>query len=139
MTRTFINAAAIVLNAAIDVTFFGTTISILEATCFVVILIAILLHSNLARHYKPEPWGAAPPFPPLHCTPLTRTRARHAAAPERAERAERSSISTAAAPSPLPARSTQRAHARPASPSHLTMVMVFSDGELNTNPPKPFQ
>jgi len=55
MTRTFINAAAIVLNAAIDVTFFGTTISILEATCFVVILIAILLHSNLARHYKPEP------------------------------------------------------------------------------------
>ena len=53
MTRTFINAAAIVLNAALDVTFFGDSISVLEATCFAVILSAIFLYSNLAKDYKP--------------------------------------------------------------------------------------
>ena len=53
MTRTFINAAAIVLNAALDVTFFGDSISVLEATCFAVILASIFLYSNLAKDYKP--------------------------------------------------------------------------------------
>ena len=53
MTATFINAAAIVLNAALDVTFFGDSISVLEATCFAVILSAIFLYSNLAKDYKP--------------------------------------------------------------------------------------
>ena len=61
MARTFINAAAIVCNAALDITFFGDSISILEATCFLVILASIFLYSNLARDYKPPTPASKPP------------------------------------------------------------------------------
>ena len=49
IARTFINTAAICCTALVDVTFFGASISVLEMTTFLVIIIAVFLHTALAR------------------------------------------------------------------------------------------
>lgn len=51
LTRTLINTAAIVVTATIDAAFFGERITVLEATTFVVIFIAIFVNAVLGRHY----------------------------------------------------------------------------------------
>ena len=62
ITRTFINTAAICFTALIDVLFFGAEITPLELTTFGVIMLAVYLHTVLARNY-------APPPPPPPATP----------------------------------------------------------------------
>ncbi|KAJ8611137.1 hypothetical protein CTAYLR_003544 [Chrysophaeum taylorii] len=51
ITRTFINTAAIVLTALVDVLFFRASISVLEMTTFVVISIAVFLHTVIAKQF----------------------------------------------------------------------------------------
>jgi hypothetical protein len=53
LVRTFINAVAIVCNAAIDSVFFNSQVTVSDVTCFVVILSATVLYANLAQDYKP--------------------------------------------------------------------------------------
>ena len=55
ITRTFINTAAICFTALIDVLFFGAEITPLELTTFGVIMLAVYLHTVLARNYAPPP------------------------------------------------------------------------------------
>jgi hypothetical protein len=50
MTRTFINATAIVFNGLLDMLFFGTPLTLSDATCFSVILCSA---------YRPAPPGAS--------------------------------------------------------------------------------
>eukprot|EP00634_Sargassococcus_sp_CCMP2135_P009426 CAMPEP_0198645632 /NCGR_PEP_ID=MMETSP1467-20131203/1347_1 /TAXON_ID=1462469 /ORGANISM="unid. sp., Strain CCMP2135" /LENGTH=312 /DNA_ID=CAMNT_0044381125 /DNA_START=128 /DNA_END=1066 /DNA_ORIENTATION=+ len=49
ITRTFINTAAICCTALVDLYFFDASISVLESTTFVVIMIAVFLHTVLAK------------------------------------------------------------------------------------------
>ena len=54
ITRTLINTTAICFTAVFDVIYFGETISMLEATTFAVIFIAVYQHSILSKDYKPS-------------------------------------------------------------------------------------
>ena len=53
MVRTFVNALAIVFNALLDASFFGSPVTLSDVTCFSVILCATFLYGNLAKDYKP--------------------------------------------------------------------------------------
>mmetsp|Transcript_14875 Transcript_14875/g.48526 ORF Transcript_14875/g.48526 Transcript_14875/m.48526 type:complete len:356 (+) Transcript_14875:114-1181(+) len=55
ITRTFINTAAICCTALVDLYIFDASISVLELTTFVVIMIAVFLHSVLAKQITPSP------------------------------------------------------------------------------------
>eukprot|EP00966_Prymnesium_polylepis_P159298 3681619-Prymnesium_polylepis.1 len=52
LARTFINTGAICLAVAIDVFVFGETVSLLEGTAFVLILIAVYLYSIVAPEFR---------------------------------------------------------------------------------------
>jgi len=53
ITRTFINTAAICCTAFVDVVFFGSTITVLEMTTFVVISTAVFAYTVVAKQYVP--------------------------------------------------------------------------------------
>jgi len=52
LARTFINTAAICLTAVLDVTMFGETITVLQATAFAIIFIAVCLYSTVAPEVR---------------------------------------------------------------------------------------
>lgn len=60
ITRTFINTAAICCTAFVDVVFFGSTITVLEMTTFVVISTAVFSYSVIAKQYIPATASSDP-------------------------------------------------------------------------------
>eukprot|EP01052_Picozoa_sp_SAG31_P042197 SAG31_NODE_6626_length_1945_cov_12.028376_1_plen_365_part_00 len=54
MTRTFINATAIVMNGILDHLFFDSPMTINDVGCFSVILCATYLYATISKDYKPN-------------------------------------------------------------------------------------
>lgn len=53
ITRTFINTAAICCTAVVDVMFFGSSITILEMTTFVIISTAVFSYTVISKQFIP--------------------------------------------------------------------------------------